>query len=103
MCTNIESLCYTPESHVMCQLYLKKKKKKEKVDINILVLCRISFLFVFLKYFTGSNRFCEDWMHAFLNGAEGGNPFLFRQVLENFKLKVTNWLCQVPRIIFEFD
>ncbi|KAM4822418.1 protein Njmu-R1 isoform X2 [Urocitellus parryii] len=35
----------------------------------------------------GSNRFCEDWMQAFLNGAEGGNPFLFRQVLENFKLK----------------
>ncbi|KAB1266351.1 Protein Njmu-R1 [Camelus dromedarius] len=40
----------------------------------------------------GSNRFCEDWMQAFLNGAEGGNPFLFRQVLENFKLKVTNGL-----------
>nr|KAF6454983.1 sensitization to ricin complex subunit 2 [Rousettus aegyptiacus] len=39
-------------------------------------------------YNGGSNRFCEDWMHAFLNGAEGGNPFLFRQVLENFKLKV---------------
>ncbi|XP_024836421.1 protein Njmu-R1 isoform X2 [Bos taurus] len=36
----------------------------------------------------GSNRFCEDWMQAFMNGAEGGNPFLFRQVLENFKLKV---------------
>nr|XP_009936718.1 PREDICTED: protein Njmu-R1 [Opisthocomus hoazin] len=35
----------------------------------------------------GSNRFCEDWMHAFVNGAEGGNPFLFRQILENFKLK----------------
>lgn len=50
------------------------------------MLCRI--LFYFLKYFIGSNRFCEDWMHAFLNGAEGGNPFLFRQVLENFKLKV---------------
>ncbi|XP_006890987.1 PREDICTED: protein Njmu-R1 [Elephantulus edwardii] len=38
-------------------------------------------------YNAGSNRFCEDWMQAFLNGAEGGNPFLFRQVLENFKLK----------------
>ncbi|XP_045155537.1 protein Njmu-R1 isoform X2 [Echinops telfairi] len=35
----------------------------------------------------GSNRFCEDWMRAFVNGAEGGNPFLSRQVLENFKLK----------------
>lgn len=40
------------------------------------------------EHLTGSNRFCEDWMHAFVNGAEGGNPFLFRQVLENFKLKV---------------
>nr|XP_044601606.1 protein Njmu-R1 isoform X2 [Equus asinus] len=38
-------------------------------------------------YNAGSNRFCEAWMQAFLNGAEGGNPFLFRQVLENFKLK----------------
>lgn len=27
-------------------------------------------------------------MHAFVNGAEVGNPFLFRQILENFKLKV---------------
>ncbi|XP_042304600.1 protein Njmu-R1 isoform X2 [Sceloporus undulatus] len=35
----------------------------------------------------GSNKFCEDWMQAFLNGAEGGNPFLFQQILENFKLK----------------
>lgn len=40
------------------------------------------------EHVTGSNRFCEDWMHAFVNGAEGGNPFLFRQILENFKLKV---------------
>lgn len=52
------------------------------------------FTFIhFSKLFIGSNRFCEDWMQAFMNGAEGGNPFLFRQVLENFKLKVTNWLC----------
>lgn len=41
-----------------------------------------------LEHVTGSNRFCEDWMHAFVNGAEVGNPFLFRQILENFKLKV---------------
>lgn len=27
-------------------------------------------------------------MQAFVNGTEGGNPFLFRQILENFKLKV---------------
>jgi hypothetical protein len=39
-------------------------------------------------------------MQAFLNGAEGGNPFLFRQVLENFKLKVINWLCVKGHIKF---
>lgn len=32
-------------------------------------------------------------MHAFVNGAEGGNPFLFRQILENFKLKVHVHVC----------
>lgn len=46
-------------------------------------------LFFVPKRVTGSNKFCDDWMQAFLNGAEGGNPFLFRQILENFKLKVT--------------
>lgn len=45
------------------------------------------------EHVTGSNRFCEDWMHAFVNGAEGGNPFLFRQILENFKLKVPVHVC----------
>lgn len=47
----------------------------------------------------GSNRFCEDWMHAFLNGAEGGNPFLFRQVLENFKLKAIQDTNNLKRFI----
>lgn len=45
------------------------------------------------EHLTGSNRFCEDWMQAFVNGAEGGNPFLFRQILENFKLKVPVHMC----------
>lgn len=35
-----------------------------------------------------SNRFCDDWSQAFLNAAERCNPFLLRQILENFKLKV---------------
>ncbi len=35
-----------------------------------------------------SNRFCDDWIQAFLNAAERCNPFLLRQILENFKLKV---------------
>uniref|UniRef100_A0A2K6LP05 Chromosome 17 open reading frame 75 n=1 Tax=Rhinopithecus bieti TaxID=61621 RepID=A0A2K6LP05_RHIBE len=47
----------------------------------------------------GSNRFCEDWMQAFLNGAEGGNPFLFRQVLENFKLKAIQDTNNLKRFI----
>nr|KAF6454981.1 sensitization to ricin complex subunit 2 [Rousettus aegyptiacus] len=50
-------------------------------------------------YNGGSNRFCEDWMHAFLNGAEGGNPFLFRQVLENFKLKAIQDTNNLKRFI----
>lgn len=37
---------------------------------------------------TVSNRFCDDWIQAFLNAAERCNPFLLRQILENFKLKV---------------
>uniref|UniRef100_A0A3Q3BFG8 Chromosome 17 open reading frame 75 n=1 Tax=Kryptolebias marmoratus TaxID=37003 RepID=A0A3Q3BFG8_KRYMA len=34
-----------------------------------------------------SNRFCDGWIQAFLNAAERCNPFLLRQILENFKLK----------------
>ncbi|XP_026717101.1 protein Njmu-R1 [Athene cunicularia] len=52
----------------------------------------------------GSNRFCEDWMHAFVNGAEGGNPFLFRQILENFKLKKNKkMLCYFPQAIQDIN
>ncbi|XP_070083781.1 protein Njmu-R1 isoform X4 [Equus przewalskii] len=50
-------------------------------------------------YNAGSNRFCEAWMQAFLNGAEGGNPFLFRQVLENFKLKAIQDTNNLKRFI----
>lgn len=35
----------------------------------------------------------------FLNGAEGGNPFLFRQVLENFKLKAIQDTNNLKRFI----
>uniref|UniRef100_A0A8C8RD18 Chromosome 17 open reading frame 75 n=1 Tax=Pelusios castaneus TaxID=367368 RepID=A0A8C8RD18_9SAUR len=47
----------------------------------------------------GSNKFCEDWMQAFLNGAEGGNPFLFWQILENFKLKAIQDTNNLKRFI----
>uniref|UniRef100_A0A8D2KW88 Chromosome 17 open reading frame 75 n=1 Tax=Varanus komodoensis TaxID=61221 RepID=A0A8D2KW88_VARKO len=47
----------------------------------------------------GSNRFCEDWMQAFLNGSEGGNPFIFRQILENFKLKAIQDINNLKRFI----
>ncbi|KAL1778639.1 hypothetical protein HispidOSU_003759 [Sigmodon hispidus] len=50
-------------------------------------------------YNAGSNRFCEDWMQAFLHGAEAGNPFLFRQVLENFKLKAIQDTNNLKRFI----
>lgn len=35
-----------------------------------------------------TNRFCDEWIQAFVNAAERFNPFLLRQILENFKLKV---------------
>nr|XP_042700737.1 protein Njmu-R1 isoform X2 [Chrysemys picta bellii] len=47
----------------------------------------------------GSNKFCDDWMQAFLNGAEGGNPFLFRQIVENFKLKAIQDTNNLKRFI----
>lgn len=50
-------------------------------------------------YNAGSNRFCDDWMQAFLNGSEGGNPFLFRQILENFKLKAIQDINNLKRFI----
>ncbi|XP_003223273.1 protein Njmu-R1 [Anolis carolinensis] len=47
----------------------------------------------------GRNKFCEDWMQAFLNGPEGGNPFLFQQILENFKLKAIQDINNLKRFI----
>nr|XP_034959758.1 protein Njmu-R1 [Zootoca vivipara] len=47
----------------------------------------------------GSDKFCEYWMQAFLNGSEGGNPFLFRQILENFKLKAIQDINNLKRFI----
>lgn len=46
-----------------------------------------------------SNKFCEDWTQSFLNHAEGGNPFLFRQKLENFKLKAIQDMNNLKRFI----
>ncbi|XP_054859726.1 protein Njmu-R1 isoform X2 [Eublepharis macularius] len=47
----------------------------------------------------GSNKFCEEWTQVFLNGSEGGNPFLFRQILENFKLKAIQDINNLKRFI----
>ncbi|XP_070596559.1 protein Njmu-R1 [Erythrolamprus reginae] len=47
----------------------------------------------------GTNRFCEDWTQAFLNVSDGGNPFLFRQILENFKLKAIQDINNLKRFI----
>ncbi|XP_026074913.1 protein Njmu-R1-like [Carassius auratus] len=46
-----------------------------------------------------SNRFCDDWIQAFLNAAERFNPFLLRQILENFKLKAIQDMNHLKRFI----
>ncbi|XP_041943339.1 protein Njmu-R1 isoform X2 [Alosa sapidissima] len=46
-----------------------------------------------------SNQFCEDWIQAFLNAAERCNPFLLRQILENFKLKAIQDMNNLKRFI----
>ncbi|XP_034084735.1 protein Njmu-R1 isoform X1 [Gymnodraco acuticeps] len=46
-----------------------------------------------------SNRFCDDWSQAFLNAAERCNPFLLRQILENFKLKAIQDMNSLKRLV----
>ncbi|XP_056870144.1 protein Njmu-R1 isoform X5 [Takifugu flavidus] len=46
-----------------------------------------------------SNRFCDDWIQAFLNAAERCNPFLLRQILENFKLKAIQDMNSLKRFV----
>lgn len=46
-----------------------------------------------------SNKFCEDWIPSFLNIQETGNPFLIRQILENFKLKAIQDMNSLKRYI----
>ncbi|KAA0705807.1 Protein Njmu-R1 [Triplophysa tibetana] len=46
-----------------------------------------------------SNRFCDDWIQAFLNAADRFNPFLLRQILENFKLKAIQDMNNLKRFI----
>uniref|UniRef100_V9KN75 Protein Njmu-R1 n=1 Tax=Callorhinchus milii TaxID=7868 RepID=V9KN75_CALMI len=46
-----------------------------------------------------SNRFCEDWIPAFSNALKSGNPFLMRQILENFKLKAIQDMNSLKRSI----
>ncbi|KAM9394284.1 protein Njmu-R1 isoform 1-T1 [Pholidichthys leucotaenia] len=48
---------------------------------------------------TVSNRFCDDWSQAFLNAAERCNPFLLRQILENFKLKAIQDMNTLKRFV----
>ncbi|XP_037648755.1 protein Njmu-R1 isoform X1 [Sebastes umbrosus] len=48
---------------------------------------------------TVSNRFCDDWIQAFLNAAERCNPFLLRQILENFKLKAIQDMNSLKRFV----
>ncbi|KAM4664573.1 protein Njmu-R1 [Discoglossus pictus] len=46
-----------------------------------------------------SNKFCDGWMQTFLNSYDGGNPFLFRQKLENFKLKAIQDMNNLKRLL----
>ncbi|KTG40200.1 hypothetical protein cypCar_00007851 [Cyprinus carpio] len=46
-----------------------------------------------------SNRFCDDWIQAFLKAAERFNPFLLCQILENFKLKAIQDMNNLKRFI----
>lgn len=48
---------------------------------------------------TVSNRFCNEWIQAFLNAAERFNPFLLGQILENFKLKAIQDMNNLKRFI----
>ncbi|CAK6964859.1 protein Njmu-R1 [Scomber scombrus] len=48
---------------------------------------------------TVSNKFCDDWIQAFLNAAERCNPFLLRQILENFKLKAIQDMNSLKRFV----
>ncbi|XP_058029502.1 protein Njmu-R1 isoform X2 [Ahaetulla prasina] len=76
------SLCTAAATEEQC--------KSVVIDLNGPQLC-----------FQGAetNRFCEDWTQAFLNVSEGGNPFLFRQILENFKLKAIQDINNLKRFI----
>ncbi|KAK3552736.1 hypothetical protein QTP86_022146, partial [Hemibagrus guttatus] len=46
-----------------------------------------------------TNRFCDEWIQAFVNAAEHFNPFLLRQILENFKLKAIQDMNNLKRFI----
>ncbi|KAG7335366.1 hypothetical protein KOW79_001962 [Hemibagrus wyckioides] len=46
-----------------------------------------------------TNRFCDEWIQAFVNAAERFNPFLLRQILENFKLKAIQDMNNLKRFI----
>uniref|UniRef100_A0A3P9ME99 Chromosome 17 open reading frame 75 n=1 Tax=Oryzias latipes TaxID=8090 RepID=A0A3P9ME99_ORYLA len=48
---------------------------------------------------TVTNRFCDEWIQAFLNAAERCNPFLLRQILENFKLKAIQDMNSLKRFV----
>uniref|UniRef100_A0A1A8GJK6 Chromosome 17 open reading frame 75 n=1 Tax=Nothobranchius korthausae TaxID=1143690 RepID=A0A1A8GJK6_9TELE len=48
---------------------------------------------------THTNRFCDGWIQAFLNAAERCNPFLLRQILENFKLKAIQDMNSLKRFV----
>ncbi|XP_058510668.1 protein Njmu-R1 isoform X1 [Solea solea] len=72
------------------------KAISEDTQSNLVIDCSVSPP---MLTHTVSNRFCDDWIQAFLNAAERGNPFLLRQILENFKLKAIQDMNSLKRFV----
>nr|XP_043906294.1 protein Njmu-R1 isoform X3 [Solea senegalensis] len=72
------------------------KAISEDTQSNLVIDCSVSPP---MLTHTVSNRFCDDWIQAFLNAAERCNPFLLRQILENFKLKAIQDMNSLKRFV----
>uniref|UniRef100_A0A1A8R5K1 Chromosome 17 open reading frame 75 n=2 Tax=Nothobranchius TaxID=28779 RepID=A0A1A8R5K1_9TELE len=72
------------------------KAISEDTDLNVVLDCSTSPPTLTN---THTNRFCDGWIQAFLNAAERCNPFLLRQILENFKLKAIQDMNSLKRFV----
>uniref|UniRef100_A0A3P8W0A1 Chromosome 17 open reading frame 75 n=1 Tax=Cynoglossus semilaevis TaxID=244447 RepID=A0A3P8W0A1_CYNSE len=72
------------------------KAMSEDTQSNLVIDCSVSPP-TFVN--TVTNRFCDGWIQAFLNASEHCNPFLLRQILENFKLKAIQDMNSLKRFV----